>query len=186
MEVRVSRNLIRNVAILAAGAAIAGCATTSTQSVAPQKWTAGYSEHAVQAMETTFGTTALKPRGYRWRARIPSQGPTLVVVNLTSQRAYVLRDGELVGVSSISSGRPGKETPEGYYSILDKKPMYYSKKYDNAPMPWMEEITDYGIALHGGELPGYPDSHGCIRLPAAFAKRLYGLTQIGSQVVVED
>ena len=69
--------------------------------------------------------------------------------------------------------------------MLEKHRFYRSKKYDNAPMPFMQRIDSYGIALHGGGTPGFPESHGCIRLPMKFAEKLYGLTKLGSKVVIE-
>jgi lipoprotein-anchoring transpeptidase ErfK/SrfK len=97
----------------------------------------------------------------------------------------VYKGDKLVGVSSVSTAKQGHITPLGEWSILEKRPFYRSKKYDNAPMPWMERIDEYGIALHGGGTPGYPESHGCIHLPMKFAEKLYGLTKVGSKVVIE-
>jgi len=99
--------------------------------------------------------------------------------------AYVYRGTMLVGAAHVSTARQGHITPLGEWSILEKRPFYRSKKYDNAPMPWMERIDNYGIALHGGGIPGYPESHGCIHLPMKFAEKLYGLTKIGTKVVIE-
>ena len=101
------------------------------------------------------------------------------------QTAYVYRGEKLVGVASVSTAKQGHITPLGYWSILEKRPFYRSKKYDNAAMPWMQRIDEYGIALHGGGTPGYPESHGCIHLPMKFAEKLYGLTSIGSKVIIE-
>ena len=89
-------------------------------------------------------------------------------------------------VCTISSGKAGKETPTGTFEILQKKQMHHSNLYNNAPMPFMQRLTWDGIALHAGKLPGYPASHGCIRLPAAFAKLLFAETRKGMLVVVAD
>ena len=89
-----------------------------------------------------------------------------------------------MAVSTTSTGIEGRDTPTGIFSVLDKRPMYRSKKYDNAPMPWMQRIDQYGVALHAGYNPGRPASHGCIRLPAQFAKKLYGVTGIGTPVYI--
>ena len=97
---------------------------------------------------------------------------------------FFLRGSTLVAVSTISSGKPGRDTPTGIFSVLDKRPMYRSKKYDNAPMPWMQRIDQYGIALHAGFNPGTPASHGCVRLPSAFAKKLYSVTNVGTPVYI--
>jgi len=68
--------------------------------------------------------------------------------------------------------------------VLDKRPMYRSKKYDNAAMPFMQRIDQFGIALHAGPNPGRPASHGCIRLPSAFAKKLFAVTEVGTPVLI--
>jgi lipoprotein-anchoring transpeptidase ErfK/SrfK len=130
-----------------------------------------------------FGPKALRPGQYVWRD-VPASGPERVVISLSDQRAYLYRGNALVAAAAISTGIEGRDTPTGIFSVLDKKPFYRSKKYDNAPMPWMQRIDQYGIALHGGYNPGYPASHGCIRLPVAFAKKLYSVTDVGTPVYV--
>jgi predicted dithiol-disulfide oxidoreductase (DUF899 family) len=136
-------------------------------------------------MVDAFGDKALKPGQYLWRDVPLAAGPERVVVSLSDQLAYLYRGDTLVAVSTISSGKSGRDTPTGIFSVLDKRPFYRSKKYDNAAMPWMQRIDEYGIALHGGGTPGYPESHGCIHLPMKFAEKLYGLTKVGSKVVIE-
>ncbi len=98
----------------------------------------------------------------------------------------VYRDGALIAASAISTGSLGRETPTGVFTILEKKVMHRSTTYDDAPMPYMQRLTSKGIAIHAGDLPGYPASHGCIRLPNEFAKQLYGITEIGTQVMITD
>jgi lipoprotein-anchoring transpeptidase ErfK/SrfK len=107
-----------------------------------------------------------------------------VLVSLPQQKVYVFEGSELVATSPVSTGKRGHETPAGRFRILQKKVHHRSSKYDNAPMPYMQRLTNYGIALHAGRLPGYPASHGCIRLPRSFAKKLYDLTSHGTQVTV--
>lgn len=126
----------------------------------------------------------LRPGEYVWAPEIAPQGPTLLIVNVKSQRAVLYRNGIPVAASTVSTGRPGYSTPTGVFTILQKHVEHYSSKYDNAPMPYMQRLTWYGIALHAGQLPGYPASHGCIRLPAGFAKLLYGATRVGMTVVI--
>ena len=126
----------------------------------------------------------LKPGQYLWMPQIAPEGPVLVWVNLTSQRAIVFRNGVAIGISTISSGKPGHDTPTGVFTILQKHVEHHSNLYDNAPMPFMQRLTWAGVAMHGGYLPGYPASHGCVRLPLAFAKLLYGVTNIGLTVVI--
>ena len=133
-------------------------------------------------MAEAFGDKQLKPGQYLWRDGV-SEGAPRVIVSLSDQMAYLYRGDELVAVSTISSGTEKNPTPTGIFPILAKKTMHHSKKYDNAPMPFMQRLDQYGIALHAGNLPGRPASHGCIRLPAKFAAKLYGVTQVGSTVL---
>src|SRR6185503_12097277 len=101
------------------------------------------------------------------------------------QRAYVYRNGVLIAVSSVSTGKPGHETPTGVFTILQKDKDHHSNLYNNAPMPYQQRLTMGGVALHAGGLPGYPESHGCIHLPTQFAKELFAITNLGVTVVVE-
>ena len=128
----------------------------------------------------------LKPGEYVWSPEIAPHGPTLLIVNLKNQRAVLYRNGVPIGASSVSTGRPGYSTPTGVFTILQKRVEHYSSTYDNAPMPYMQRLTWRGVALHAGQLPGYPASHGCIRLPAGFAKLLYGATHLGMTVIITD
>lgn len=128
----------------------------------------------------------LSPGEFRWSPALAPAGPMLVVVSLSEQRAHVYRNGVRIGVSTISSGRAGYETPTGVFTILQKRREHYSNLYDDAPMPWMQRLTWDGIALHAGRVPGYPASHGCIRLPDAFAEVLFGATSHGMTVVITD
>jgi alkylation response protein AidB-like acyl-CoA dehydrogenase len=139
---------------------------------------------ALYDMFEIFGFKQLKPGQYLWRDVPESAGRERVVIALTEQLAFLYRGDKLMAVATISTGRFDKPSPIGIFSVLDKKPFYRSKKYDNAPMPWMQRIDQYGIALHGGYNPGYPASHGCIRLPLAFAKKLYSITDIGTPVLI--
>lgn len=129
---------------------------------------------------------ALKPGQFLWAPQIAPQGPIVVVVSLDEQRAYAYRNGIAIGVSTISSGKPGNDTPTGVFTILQKNKDHRSNLYNNAPMPYMQRLTWDGIALHGGSLPGYPASHGCVRLPQAFAEKLFAITQRGDTVVVAN
>ena len=135
-------------------------------------------------MLEAFGPKLLRPGQYLWRDVPAAVGPERVVISLSDQLAYLYRGDSLMAVSTISSGKDAKPSPTGIFSVLDKRPFYRSKKYDNAPMPWMQRIDQYGIALHGGFNPGYPASHGCVRLPVAFAKKLYSVTDVGTPVYI--
>jgi hypothetical protein len=139
---------------------------------------------AREEMREQFGTAWLKAGEYRWKGGKGPAEVTRVVVSLADQMAYAYRDDELIGVSTISSGTDGRETPTGIFPVLEKKRFHRSIKYDNAPMPFMLRLDDYGIALHAGHLPGYPASHGCIRLPAAFASKLFAATSVGTEVMI--
>jgi len=126
----------------------------------------------------------LKPGQWVWAPSIAPTGPVLVYVDLTRQRATVYRNGVRIGVSTISSGKPGHETPTGVFTILEKDVDHRSRTYDNAPMPYAQRLTWMGVAMHAGNLPGTPASHGCVRLPMEFAKRLFTVTPMGGTVVI--
>ena len=150
----------------------------------PYHWTVGNAPQAHKDMVAEFGKLGLKPGEYVWTAKVPAEGETRVIVDLLTQMTYVYRGDQLLGAASMSSARTGYVTPYGYWTILEKHPFYRSKKYENAPMPWMQRIDQYGIALHGGYNPGHPASHGCIRLPVVFAKKLYSVTGVGTPVYI--
>ncbi len=134
-------------------------------------------------MEQVFGAKRPKPGQYLWR-KGSFEGEPRVVVSISDQLAYLYRADDLVAVAAISTGVDEHPTPTGIFSVKLKKPMHRSVKYDNAPMPFMQMIDDYGIALHAGHNPGRPASHGCIRLPSEFAKKLYGVTDVGATVMI--
>lgn len=181
-----------------AAAALAGCSTAVPETkvapkvaVAPKplpmpyRWTHGHSEKAHKAMLATFAKGGLAPGDYVWLDEVPKEGDPRIIIDLLTQTAYAYRGDVLVGAASISSAKKGKSTPLGFWKVLEKKKMHRSRKYDNAPMPFMQRLDEFGIALHGGNNPGYPASHGCVRLPLKFAEKLYGLTKIGTKVVIE-
>jgi hypothetical protein len=113
-------------------------------------------------------------------------GPVVVLVSLPLQTMHVYRNGILVGRTSISSGTKGHKTPTGVFTILEKKQTHRSSTYNDAPMPNMQRLTWSGIAMHSGNLPGYPASHGCIRMPYDFSTLLFGITGNGGTVVIGD
>lgn len=126
----------------------------------------------------------LKPGEWIWGGDSKQMGPMAIVVSLDEQRAYVYRNGLLVAVSTVSTGKPGHETPTGVFTILQKDKDHHSSLYNNAPMPYQQRLTWGGVALHAGGLPGYPESHGCVHLPTAFAQKLFDATNMGMTVVV--
>ena len=148
----------------------------------------GIAPPAVQAQSVVSppDVRTLKPGEFLWYPQIAPEGPVVRVVSLDEQRAYVYRNGIAIGVSTISSGKTGKETPTGVFTILQKNKDHRSNLYNDAPMPYMQRLTWDGIALHGGHLPGYPASHGCVRLPQAFAEKLFAITRFGDSVVVAN
>lgn len=123
-------------------------------------------------------------------AKVPAHGERAVrgslvlSVSLARQRVTVYNGTDVVAQSPVSSGRTGFATPTGVFSILEKNRMHYSNLYAGAPMPNMQRITWSGVALHAGALPGYPASHGCIRLPHGFSSKLFGMTKVGARVIV--
>jgi hypothetical protein len=129
----------------------------------------------------------LAPGEFRWMPELaPTGDDTVVIVSLPEQRAHVYRNGVRIGVSTVSTGKAGKETPTGVFPILQKRKEHYSNLYDNAPMPYMQRLTWDGVALHAGKIPGYPASNGCVRLPREFARKLFEATGHGTLVVVAD
>jgi L,D-transpeptidase catalytic domain len=110
--------------------------------------------------------------------------PILAIVSLRNQRITIYDADGWILRSSVSSGQRGRETPAGIFSIIQKEAEHYSNLYDDAYMPNMQRLTWSGIAMHGGVVPGYPASHGCVRMPYHFAERLFGRTQVGLRVIV--
>lgn len=120
-----------------------------------------------------------------WTPEASPSGPIVVVVSLTEQRAYVYRNGIIVGYTNVSTGKKGHETPTGVFTILQKDKDHVSSIY-KAKMPYTERLTWSGICLHAGGLPGYPSSHGCIHLPLEFSHLLFEVEHLGATVVIAD
>lgn len=131
-------------------------------------------------------TPELKAGDYVWKPEVSPNGPVVIVVSLQEQKLYVYRNGVRIGRSTVSSGKSGHRTPTGLFTILEKNVKHHSSIYKGASMPYMERLTWGGIAMHAGNLPGYPASHGCVRLPVDFAQKLYTVTSKGTTVVVTD
>ncbi len=134
----------------------------------------------------TIMPAELKPGEYAWHPEFSPRGPVVLIVSLPEQLAYVYRNGVIIGASTVSTGKKGHETPTGVFTILQKHEDHYSNLYNDAPMPYMQRLTWSGVALHAGRLPGYPASHGCVRMPYEFAQLLYGETKTGLTVIVSD
>ena len=121
---------------------------------------------------------------FNWFPERSAAGPVIVIVSIPDQRVHVYRNGIRIAASSCSTGKPGHRTPTGVFKILQKDKFHRSSTYSNAPMPNMNRLTWSGIALHAGNLPGYPASHGCVRLPFGFAEKLFDKTRIGMRVII--
>jgi hypothetical protein len=115
---------------------------------------------------------------------VQPKGPLFAVVSLGKQHVSIYSSNGLVARSPVSTGRPGHPTPTGIFNILQKERYHESNIYSSAPMPFMQRVTWSGVAMHQGVLPGYPASHGCIRMPGEFAKRLFGMTKGNERVVI--
>ena len=109
-----------------------------------------------------------------------------IIISIADQRLYVYHDQQLVAWSSVSSGKPGHETPIGDFTVSEKDLNHQSNLYEDAPMPYFMRLTDGGVGMHAGFLPGYAASHGCIRLPSEMARELYQRVNSGTPVQITD
>jgi hypothetical protein len=130
-----------------------------------------------------------RPQQARLAKKVPPAKPKpldmpLIEVSIAKQQLTLFEDGVAIAHSPVSTGMAGHSTPTGIFSVIGKEIYHRSNIYSGAPMPYMQRITWSGVALHAGVLPGYPASHGCIRMPHEFAVRLYGLTRLGARVLV--
>ena len=131
-------------------------------------------------------TSEFKPGDYVWHPEVSPAGPVVIIVSLPDQVMYVYRNGVRIGRSTVSTGKPGKRTPTGVFTVLQKKVQHESNIYKGAKMPHMQRLTWSGIAMHAGQLPGYPASAGCVRMPENFAEKLYSVTSAGTTVIIAD
>lgn len=129
---------------------------------------------------------SLRNGEFTWAPEIAPGGPIAVLVSLDEQRAYTYRNGILIGKSTVSTGKPGHETPTGVFATTFKDKNHHSSIYHNAAMPYTERFTNDGVALHAGGIPGYPESHGCVHLPSEFARLLFEAAPVGMTVVVAN
>jgi L,D-transpeptidase catalytic domain len=129
---------------------------------------------------------ALKKGEFTWAPNIATTGPILVVVSLEEQRAYTYRNNVLIGAAMVSTGKPGHETPTGVFTTILKDKDHHSSLYNNASMPYTQKITNDGVALHAGGIPGYPESHGCVHLPSEYARLLFEAAPKGMTVVIAN
>ncbi len=134
--------------------------------------------------QTVLDINNMKPGEFTWHPEASPNGVVAIIVSIPEQRVHVYRNGIRIGVSTCSTGKKGHETPSGVFTILQKDKHHHSNKYNNAPMPNMNRLTWTGIAMHAGHLPGYPASHGCVRLPMAFSEKLFSVTHVGTPVII--
>lgn len=146
---------------------------------------AGAASHTKGRAVSPF-VNEFKPGDYVWHPELSPSGPVVIIVSLPEQKMYVYRNGVRIGRSTISTGTKGHTTPTGIFTILQKKVDHESNLYKGAKMPHMQRLTWSGIAMHAGNLPGYPASHGCVRLPIDFARLLYAVTNNSTSVIVTD
>src|SRR6266550_635685 len=112
------------------------------------------------------------------------QGPLIIAISIEKQNLKIYDANGFFAQTPISTGMRGHPTPMGVFSVIQKHKFHHSNIYSGAPMPYMQRITWSGVAMHAGVLPGYPASHGCIRMPMAFAVKMWGWTRMGARVVV--
>ena len=179
-----SRRLWR-VAVLAAAAAIAA----SSQAEAALYWSdfdSGFSQPwptVTQRRQKPRLRQGKKIAAPQKEAGKP-QGPLIIAISIQKQNLKIYDAKGFFAETSISTGMPGHPTPMGVFSVIQKHKLHHSNIYSSAPMPYMQRITWSGVAMHAGVLPGYPASHGCIRMPMAFAVKMWGWTRMGARVVV--
>ncbi|WP_433960378.1 L,D-transpeptidase, partial [Bradyrhizobium guangdongense] len=179
------------VAILAAAGAIG---TTSQADAAFYYWT-DYSDGSYYARQDRHpeiprqkpqkrGAASKKPSVAGKEAGTKPQGPLVIVVSIDRQKVTVYDSTGVFAESPVSTGMKGHSTPMGVFSVIQKHKFHHSNIYSGAPMPYMQRITWSGVAMHAGVLPGYPASHGCIRMPLAFAVKMWNWTRMGARVIV--
>ncbi len=129
------------------------------------------------------------PAGHSKLANAPQadakpHGPLIIAISIEKQHLRIYDANGLFAESPVSTGMPGHPTPMGVFSVIQKSRLHHSNIYSGAPMPYMQRITWSGVAMHAGVLPGHPASHGCIRMPMAFAIKLWGWSKLGARVIV--
>jgi lipoprotein-anchoring transpeptidase ErfK/SrfK len=130
-------------------------------------------KHSTGKTEAAEKATSAKP-----------QGPLIIAISIDRQKVRVYDANGFFAESPVSTGMKGHPTPMGVFSIIQKHKLHHSNIYSGAPMPFMQRITWSGVAMHAGVLPGYPASHGCIRMPMAFAMKMWNWTRMGARVIV--
>ncbi|QGP80816.1 L,D-transpeptidase family protein [Sphingobium sp. CAP-1] len=124
---------------------------------------------------------------YAWDEKgAPATGPIIITVDLRAQTLSVFRAGYEIGAAVILYGATDKPSPLGAFPIMAKHADYYSRTYDNAPMPFAQRLTSDGVFIHGSDVQWGRGTHGCIGVPTEFARKLFGVTKVGDVVVITD
>ncbi len=157
------------------------CFASTVAATAHAESISGYnSKHGAAARRTSAANVDCGK--FTWFA--PDASVNHIVVSLADQSLYAYHGPQLVAVSNISSGKPGHDTPTGSFTVSEKDVDHHSSIYDNAAMPFFMRLTDGGVGLHAGFIPGYPASHGCVRLPYGMARELYQHVESGTPVEI--
>jgi lipoprotein-anchoring transpeptidase ErfK/SrfK len=184
------RMLLRVAVFAASGGLGAVCpaATASAQSYYWREMEPGYRSYpqrqVIQPPRQQRARRAAAKKGVVKDAAVHPQMPLIINVSIARQRVMVYDANGLFAEAPVSTGMPGHGTPMGVFSVIQKDRYHHSTIYSGAPMPFMQRITWGGVALHAGVLPGYPASHGCIRMPESFAVKMWGWTKMGARVIV--
>lgn len=139
---------------------------------------------AVLGTDDSIASTRKKKAEAAKEVQLPPRQPLNLIISLKKQKLFVYHGTELIDTGPVSTGQRGFPTPSGVFSILEKNRIHHSNIYSGAPMPFMQRVTWSGVALHAGALPGYPASHGCIRLPHSFAQKLFGMTRMNNHIII--
>src|SRR5436190_21300792 len=170
---------------------LAGAISAASEADAAVYYWSGYDPSYYYQPAPTFPQR--RPRVRRYQAKkieVPEkestkpQGPLIIAISIEKQSLKIYDANGFFAETPISTGMRGHPTPMGVFSIIQKHKFHHSNIYSNAPMPYMQRITWSGVAMHAGVLPGYPASHGCIRMPMAFAVKMWNWTKMGARVVV--
>jgi len=174
-------------AILTAAATIGATAPAEAALYYWQDFEPGYYRPAPPAQprrQRTRKPSAGKPEAAAKETSAKPQGPLIIAISIDQQKVRIYDANGLFAESPVSTGMKGHPTPMGVFSVIQKHKLHHSNIYSGAPMPYMQRITWSGVAMHAGVLPGYPASHGCIRMPMAFAMKMWNWTKMGARVII--
>jgi lipoprotein-anchoring transpeptidase ErfK/SrfK len=174
------------VAALTAAGALVGTPQAADAAVFWSDYDSGYAMPAPVMPQRTHRVRRLPGKKVEASVKdaVKPQGPLIIAISINKQNLKVYDTNGFFAETPISTGMRGHSTPMGVFSVIQKQKYHRSNIYSGAPMPFMERITWSGIAMHAGVLPGYPASHGCIRMPMSFAVKMYGWTRMGARVVI--